>query len=98
MPYQQTPILNITKTVQPSMSTKSFDLTFRKSLYILQRAANREVDLEYDYPKIYKKVKKFYINEDYQFSGIPDQDYETVLNLIGEELAEKSSELSKIKS
>lgn len=68
------------------MTTKSFESTFRKSQYILQRAVNREVDLEYDYPKIYKKVKKFYLANGVQFYDEPESDYETILALIAEDL------------
>lgn len=69
-----------------SMSNKSFETTFRKSLYILQRAANREIDLEYDYPKIYKKVKKFYVANSVEFYDEPEADYEAILALIADDL------------
>lgn len=68
------------------MSIKTFESTFRKSQYILQRAVNREVDLDYDYPKIYKKVKKFYEANGMQFYDEPEADYEAVLALIAEDL------------
>lgn len=68
------------------MSSKSFESTFRKSLYILQRAVNREVDLDYDYPKVYKKVKKFYESNGVEFYDEPEADYEAVLALIAEDL------------
>lgn len=68
------------------MSSKSFDSTFRKSQYILQRAVNREVDLEYDYPKVYKKVKKFYESNGVELYDEPESDYETILALIAEDL------------
>ena len=68
------------------MATKTFDSTFRKSLYILQRAANREIDLEYDYPKIYKKVKKYYTNNGVEFCNDPEIDYTTILSMIETDL------------
>jgi len=68
------------------MSIKTFESTFRKSQYILQRAVNREVDLDYDYPKIYKKIKKFYETNGVQFYDEPEADYEAVLALIAEDL------------
>jgi hypothetical protein len=68
------------------MSIKSFESTFRKSLYILQRAVNREVDLDYDYPKVYKKVKKFYESNGVELYDEPEADYEAVLALIAEDL------------
>lgn len=68
------------------MSTKSFESTFRKSLYTLQRAVNREVDLDFEYPKIYKKVKKYYESNGVEFYDEPESDYETILALIAEDL------------
>lgn len=68
------------------MSTKSFESTFRKSLYTLQRAVNREVDLDFEYPKIYKKVRKFYESNGVEFYDEPESDYETILALIAEDL------------
>lgn len=68
------------------MSTKSFESTFRKSLYTLQRAVNREVDLDFEYPKIYKKVKKFYESNGVEFYDEPESDYDLILALIAEDL------------
>ena len=68
------------------MSTKSFESTFRKSQYILQRAVNREVDLDYDYPKIYKKIKKFYETNGVQFYDEPEADYQYLLDLLKDNL------------
>lgn len=68
------------------MSEQSFESKFRKSIYILTRAANREVDLEYDYPKIYKKVKRFYKEQGVHFYNEPEADYEMILSLLSEDL------------
>lgn len=68
------------------MSTKSFESTFRKSLYVLQRAVNREVDLDYDYPKVYKKLRKFYESNGVEFYDEAEADYEAILALIAEDL------------
>lgn len=68
------------------MTTKTFQSQFRKDLYILTRAANSEVDLEYGYPKLFKKVKKYFVNQGVEFYDDPETDYRYILSLIGEEL------------
>ncbi len=69
------------------MSKKTFDVQFRKDKTILERAANRFVDLDYDYPKLYKKVKKYFqTQEGVEFYNEPEADYEAVLSLISEKL------------
>ena len=68
------------------MANKSFESTFRKSICVLQRAANREVDLDYDYPKIYRKVRKFYESNGVEFYNEPEADYEMILSLISDDL------------
>ena len=69
-----------------SMAKKTFESTFRKSIYILQRAANREIDLDYDYPKVYRKVRKFYESNGVEFYNEPEADYEMILSLISDDL------------
>lgn len=68
------------------MTTKSFDSKFRKDLFTLNRAANREVILPIDYPKLYKKVKKYFEAEGIEFYNEIEADYEYILSLITEEL------------
>jgi hypothetical protein len=69
------------------MSKKTFDVLFRKDKTTLERAANRYVDLDYDYPKLYKKVKKYFENQEgVVFYNEPDADYEVILSLISEKL------------
>jgi hypothetical protein len=68
------------------MSDQSFESKFRKSIYTLTRAANREVDLEFDYPKIYKKVKRFYTDQGIEFYNESEADYELILGLLCEDL------------
>jgi hypothetical protein len=68
------------------MSDQSLESKFRKSIYTLTRAANREVDLEFDYPKIYKKVKRFYEDQGYTFYNESEADYEMLLSLLCEDL------------
>lgn len=68
------------------MSDYSFNSKFRKSIYTLTRAANREIDLEYDQPKLFKKVKKFYEEQGVQFYQESEADYELILSLLSEDL------------
>jgi hypothetical protein len=68
------------------MTSKSFESKFRKDLYILNRAAIREVILPIDQPKLYKKVKKYFESEGVQFYNEIEADYEYILSLITEEL------------
>lgn len=68
------------------MSDYSFNSKFRKSIYTLTRAANREIDLEYDQPKLFKKVKKFYKEQGVQFYQESEADYELILSLLSEDL------------
>lgn len=68
------------------MSDQTFNSKFRKSIYTLTRAANREIDLEYDQPKLFKKVKKFYEEQGVEFYNEPEADYELILSLLCEDL------------
>jgi hypothetical protein len=74
-----------TNQIQP-MSNHPFNSKFRKSIYTLTRAANREIDLEYDQPKLFKKVKKFYEEQGIQFYQESEADYELILSLLCEDL------------
>jgi hypothetical protein len=69
------------------MSKKSFDVLFRKDMAVLERAVYRAVDLDYEYPKLYKKVKKYFQQqEEIEFYDEPEADYEEILSLIREKL------------
>jgi hypothetical protein len=68
------------------MSNSNLQSKFRKSIYILTRAANREIDLEYDQPKLFKKIKKFYEEQGVEFYQEPEADYELILSLLCEDL------------
>jgi len=61
---------------------------FKKDLSILRAAANKEIYLDVKNPKLYKKVKRYYVNE-----GLvnlseedPDADYNTIMECIAEDL------------
>ena len=63
---------------------------FKKDIGTLRAAANREIYLDVKNPKLYKKVKRYYVNE-----GLvnlseedPDADYNTIMECIAEDLVE----------
>jgi hypothetical protein len=68
------------------MSDYSLTSKFRKSIYTLTRAVNREIDLEYDQPKLFKKIKKFYQEQGVEFYQESEADYELILSLLCEDL------------
>tara|TARA_Y100001951_G_C11256411_1_gene249666 strand:+ start:111 stop:326 length:216 start_codon:yes stop_codon:yes gene_type:complete len=63
---------------------------FKKDLSTLRAAANKEFYLDVKNPKLYKKVKRYYVSE-----GLvnltdedPEADYETIVECIAEDLIE----------
>ena len=63
---------------------------FKKDLGTLRAAANKEFYLDVKNPKLYKKVKRYYVSE-----GLvnltdedPEADYETIVECIAEDLIE----------
>ena len=65
----------------------SFISKFKKNLDVLEQAVDQGFALDYKYPKIYKKVLRYYKSEGYQFSDEdPEQEYSSVINLIAEDL------------
>tara|TARA_B100000287_G_scaffold154618_1_gene145946 strand:- start:138 stop:353 length:216 start_codon:yes stop_codon:yes gene_type:complete len=63
---------------------------FKKDLSTLRAAANKEIFLDLKNPKLYKKIKRYYINE-----GLvelteedPEVDYNLIMDCIAEDLAE----------
>ena len=67
------------------MST--FISKFKKNLDALEKAVDQEFALDYKYPKIYKKVLRYYKGEGHEFSEEdPEQEYSSVINLIAEDL------------
>mgnify|MGYP001305749619 FL=1 len=63
---------------------------FKKDIGILQAAANKEIYLDVKNPKLYKKVKRYYVGEGLvNLSGEdPEADYEAIVECIAEDLAE----------
>tara|TARA_B100000427_G_C15414873_1_gene553689 strand:+ start:447 stop:662 length:216 start_codon:yes stop_codon:yes gene_type:complete len=62
---------------------------FSKDLSILRAAANKEIYLDVKNPKLYKKVKRYYVGEGLvNLSGEdPEADYEAIVECIADDLA-----------
>ena len=64
---------------------------FKKDIGTLRAAANKEIFLDVKYPKLYKKVKRYY--ESLQYIDLkgedPDADYNAVIECIEEDLKEE---------
>jgi len=62
---------------------------FKKDLSTLRGAANKEFYLDVKHPKLYKKVKRYYVSEGLvNLSGEdPEADYEAIVECIAEDLA-----------
>ena len=61
---------------------------FKKDLSTLRAAANKEIYLDVKKPKLYKKVKRYYVSEGIvELSGEdPDVDYNVIIDCIAEDL------------
>ena len=61
---------------------------FKKDIGILQGAANKEFYLDVRNPKLYKKVKRYYVSEGLvNLSGEdPEADYEAIVECLFEDL------------
>ena len=61
---------------------------FKKDLSTLRAAANKEIYLDAKNPKLYKKVKRYYVSEGIvELSGEdPDVDYNVIIDCIAEDL------------
>ena len=60
---------------------------FQKDLSTLRAAANKEIYLDVKNPKLYKKIKRYYVNEGVEFRGEdPDVDYNIIMECIAEDL------------
>ena len=65
----------------------NFISKFKKNLDALEKAVEKEFALDYKYPKIYKKVLRYYKGEGYEFSDEdPEQEYSLLMNLIAKDL------------
>ena len=61
---------------------------FKKDIGILQAAANKEIYLDVKNPKLYKKVKRYYVGEGLVNLSGEDQeaDYEAIVECLFEDL------------
>ena len=61
---------------------------FKKYLSTLRAEANKEIYLDVKNPKLYKKVKRYYVSEGIvELSGEdPDVDYNVIIDCIAEDL------------
>ena len=68
------------------MSRASFRSKFRSNLSVLRQAVEGQIDLDHQYPKIYRKVYRYYQDAGIQLYNEPEDDYEIVLDCIAEDL------------
>ena len=62
---------------------------FKKELSLLRAAANKEIYLDVKNTKLYKKIKRYYVNEGIEFTEEdPEVDYNIILECIVEDLEE----------
>ena len=59
---------------------------FKKDISTLRAAANKEIFLDVKYPKLYKKLVRFYQNEVNLTGEDPDADYNAIMECIAEDL------------
>lgn len=64
----------------------SLTVKFKKDISTLKSAANKEFFLDVKNPKLYKKVRKFYENQGYVFSGDPLDDYDILMEYLFQDL------------
>ena len=62
---------------------------FKKDISTLRAAANKEIYLDVKNPKLYKKIKRYYVGEGIvNLSGEdPDAVYATIIECVAEDLA-----------
>ena len=61
---------------------------FKKDLSTLRAVANKEIFLDLNYPKLYKKVKRYYQNEVDLSGEDPEADYALIMECVRQDLAE----------
>ena len=66
---------------------------FKKDLSTLRAAANKEIYLDVKNPKLYKKVRRYYVGDGLvQLSGEdPDADYNVIMDCIAEDLVHRQT-------
>jgi len=68
------------------MSRSSFYSKFRSNLNVLKEAVEGSVDLDNEYPKVYRKLYRYYQDTGVQLYDHPDDDYEIILNCLEQDL------------
>ncbi len=68
--------------VRSIRKTMTITEKFKKDIQTLRGAANGDFYLDVKNPKLYKKVRKFYENNDVIFSGDPLDDYEILIDCL----------------
>ena len=61
---------------------------FKKDISILRAAANKEIFLDLKYPKLYKKIKRYYQNEIDYTDDDPELNYSLVVECLRQDLQE----------
>ena len=62
---------------------------FKKDLSILRAAVNQEIYLDVKNPKLYKKLKRYYVGEGVELTGEdPEYDYNMIVECLAEDLVE----------
>ena len=61
-------------------------LKFKKEVNTLRSAVNGEIFLDVKYPKLYKKVRRYYQNEGVIFSEDPLDNYDILIECIAQDL------------
>ena len=64
---------------------------FKKDISTLRAAANKEIYLDVNNPKLYKKFVRYYQNEVNLTGEDPDYDYSIILECLKEDLTEVAS-------
>ena len=68
------------------MSRSALTSKFKKDINILIRAVEGQCDLEIDYPKVYRKIIRFYESSGVQFYDDSVDNYGLVLDCLAEDL------------
>ena len=64
----------------------SLTAKFKKDIMTLKAAANGEFYLDVKNPKLYKKLRRFYVNEGVVFSNDVEDDYEILMDQLATDL------------
>ena len=60
---------------------------FSKDLSTLRAAANKEIYLDVKNPKLYKKLKRYYVGEGLELTGEdPEADYSLIMECVRQDL------------